>query len=175
MHPDASAAGGRGEEDWAAVAEALNARLAVCRMSQHRLAEVAGISVATIRRLQRGAGGRRARDDTLAVLSGAPGWPGDHLIRVLLGEQPPDATGTRPRVVGARKRRPRQVGDRGEGGFVEGNVGSAGAGPRLAGCDDDRPALACVAEDLGVVVELLAGVLDQLADLAAAGVDTDLR
>lgn len=173
--PEAEArpAGGWAGEDWAAVAEALNARMAACRMSQHRLAEASEISVATIRLLQRGAGGRRARDDTLAALSAALGWPGEHLIRVLLGEQPADVAGRRPRVVGVRTRRSSQVGDCGKGSHAAGGTGSAGAALRLVGPGGDRPALACVAEDLGVVVELLADLLDRLADLAAAGADAD--
>ncbi|OHV34851.1 MULTISPECIES: helix-turn-helix domain-containing protein [Pseudofrankia] len=77
-----------GGEDWAAVAAELNKRMAARRMSQQRLAEVSGISVATIRLLQRGAGGRRARTDTLAALSRALDWPGDQLLKVLLSEQP---------------------------------------------------------------------------------------
>ncbi|MBL7498298.1 helix-turn-helix transcriptional regulator [Frankia sp. CNm7] len=74
----------RTAQDWAAVAAALNARLAACRLTQQRLADLSNISVATIRVLQRGTGTRRVRDDTLAAISRALGWPANHLLRVLL-------------------------------------------------------------------------------------------
>ncbi|OHV69584.1 helix-turn-helix transcriptional regulator [Pseudofrankia sp. BMG5.36] len=136
-------------------------------MSQHRLAEVSGISVATIRMLQRGAGGRRARDDTLAALSRALDWPGDHLLRVLLGEQPADVAGSRPGAIGVGKRRSGQAENRRENGRATDAAGGTRAGRRVAGGDGEWRSLAAVAEDLSVVVELLADLLDRLADLPA--------
>lgn len=76
-------------EDWSAVAAALNARMSNHRLSQAELALAAGVSVATVRFLQRGDGGRRAQNATLAAVSRALGWPDDHLVRVLLGEHYP--------------------------------------------------------------------------------------
>ncbi|OHV61336.1 hypothetical protein [Pseudofrankia sp. BMG5.36] len=60
--------GGTHGENWVAVAEALNHRMADCRIAQQRLSARSGVSVSTIRVLQRGTG-RRARDTTLAALS----------------------------------------------------------------------------------------------------------
>ncbi|OHV64169.1 hypothetical protein [Pseudofrankia sp. BMG5.36] len=73
-------------ENWMAVAAALNVRMAVCRVNQRELAERSGVSVATLRILQRGVGSRRAYNSTLVAVSRALGWPDDHLIQVLLAE-----------------------------------------------------------------------------------------
>ncbi|OHV34080.1 hypothetical protein BCD49_24265 [Pseudofrankia sp. EUN1h] len=81
-------------EDWRAVAATLNARMAVRRVGQQELAELAGVSVATLRVLQHGAGGRRVQDATLAAVCRALGWPTDYLRRVLLGEPLPSAPDT---------------------------------------------------------------------------------
>ncbi|WP_311446592.1 hypothetical protein [Frankia nepalensis] len=72
------------------MAAALNVRMATCRVGQQELADLAGVSVATLRVLQRGGGGRRAQNATLAAVSRALGWSSDHLLRVLLGEPLPD-------------------------------------------------------------------------------------
>jgi len=170
--PAVDAAGEQPGEDWAAVAEALNARMAACRMSQHRLAETSGISVATIRRLQHGAGRRRVRDDTQTALSAALDWPDHHLIQVLLGEQPAYLADTRPGAGGLGRRRPALVADRCEGRPAAGNTGASGHRPDGQGSGHPA-ALAGVAEELGVVVELLTDVLDRLTDLATVGTDTD--
>jgi len=171
--PVGDAAGERAGEDWAAVAEALNARMTACRMSQQRLAETSGISVATIRRLQHGAGRRRARDDTLAALSAALGWPDRHLIRVLLGERPAHLADTQPGVGGARTRRSASGTDRREGRPATADAGESELRPDGQG--SGRPSLADVAEDLGEVVDLLTDVLDRLANLATAGADVDAQ
>jgi DNA-binding Xre family transcriptional regulator len=76
------------DEDWAAVAAALNARMARDRVTQTELAHRADLSVATLRSLQH-ATGRRATDATLAAVCRALGWPDQHLLHVLLGETPP--------------------------------------------------------------------------------------
>ncbi|MDT3444470.1 helix-turn-helix transcriptional regulator [Pseudofrankia sp. BMG5.37] len=78
-------------ENWVAVAAALNVRMAVCRVSQRELAERSGISVATLRILQRGTGSRRAYNSTLAAVSRALGWPDDHLMALLA--EPADTPG----------------------------------------------------------------------------------
>ncbi|MBL7631986.1 hypothetical protein I7412_33480, partial [Frankia sp. CN6] len=72
-------------EDWSMLAAALNARMAERRLGQHQLARLSSVSIATIRVLQKGAGGRRFRDTTLAALSRALAWPDDHLLDVLHG------------------------------------------------------------------------------------------
>jgi DNA-binding Xre family transcriptional regulator len=80
--------------DWRAVAIALNARMAERRIRQQELADLAGVSVATLRVLQHGAGGRRVQDATLAAVCRALDWPSDHLTRVLLGYKPAAADTT---------------------------------------------------------------------------------
>jgi transcriptional regulator with XRE-family HTH domain len=76
-------------ENWQAVADALNARMNQKRMGQQALATASGVSVATLRQLQRGAHGRRVQDATLAAIARALDWPDDHLVRVLVpGKQP---------------------------------------------------------------------------------------
>lgn len=83
-------------EDWQAVADALNARMNQKRMGQQALATTSGVSVATLRQLQRGAHGRRVQDATLIAIARALDWPDDHLIRVLVhGEQPAESTSDR--------------------------------------------------------------------------------
>lgn len=83
-------------EDWQAVADALNARMNQKRMGQQALATASGVSVATLRQLQRGAHGRRVQDATLAAVARALDWPDDHLVRLLVrGAQPAEATSGR--------------------------------------------------------------------------------
>src|SRR5262245_35843032 len=77
-------------EDWAAVADALNRRMAARRIGQQRLADISGVSVSTIRALQRGTGGRRVQNATLTALCEALDWPADHLLRILLAEPTAD-------------------------------------------------------------------------------------
>ncbi|MBL7487620.1 helix-turn-helix domain-containing protein [Frankia sp. AgB1.9] len=81
-------------EDWLAVANWLNSRMAERRIGQQQLADAAGVSVATVRVLQRGAGGRRVQNETLAAICRALGWPDNHLLRVLVSD--PDAAGLIP-------------------------------------------------------------------------------
>ncbi|MDT3443675.1 MULTISPECIES: helix-turn-helix transcriptional regulator [unclassified Pseudofrankia] len=89
-------------EDWRSVATALGARMSTQRVSQQELALAAGVSVATLRVLQRGNGDRRVQNSTLSAVSRALDWPDDHLVRVLLGDQYPElATGEGP-APGAR-------------------------------------------------------------------------
>jgi DNA-binding Xre family transcriptional regulator len=89
-----SRTGIRGTEDWRAVATAVNERMAARRLGQQQLADLAGVSVSTLRLVQRGAE-RRVRTRTLFALSRALGWPDDHLVRVLHGAVP--ATGSHER------------------------------------------------------------------------------
>ncbi|WP_322778860.1 helix-turn-helix transcriptional regulator [Frankia sp. Cas4] len=91
-------------EDWAAVADAANQRMAVRRIGQQELADVSGVSVSTVRQIQHGGNGRRVQNKTLIALARALGWPDDHLIRVLVGNQvsdaPADATTEREILAG---------------------------------------------------------------------------
>jgi DNA-binding Xre family transcriptional regulator len=74
-------------EDWAAVAAALNERMARRRIGQQDLARVSGVSVSTLRELQHGAG-RRVQNKTLTAIARALDWPDNHLIDVLLSSTP---------------------------------------------------------------------------------------
>ncbi len=79
-------------ENWQAVANALNARMAARRIGQQALATASGVSVATLRQLQHGGHSRRVQNATLSAVARALDWPDDHLIRVLLGDQADDGT-----------------------------------------------------------------------------------
>ncbi|WP_261561375.1 helix-turn-helix domain-containing protein [Frankia tisae] len=79
-------------EDWAAVAVALNERMARRRIGQQDLARESGVSVSTLRELQHGAG-RRVQNKTLTAIARALDWPDNHLIDVLLAGTP---TGSEP-------------------------------------------------------------------------------
>jgi DNA-binding Xre family transcriptional regulator len=70
-------------EDWAAVATAVNARMAQLRIGQQDLANRSGVSVSTLRQVQHGAG-RRVQNKTLTAIARALDWPDDHLADVLL-------------------------------------------------------------------------------------------
>lgn len=76
------------DEDWPAVGMAVSTRMRQRRMTQQGLAAASGVSVATLRELQRGTSSRRAQDATLTAISRALGWPDDHLLTVLLGRTP---------------------------------------------------------------------------------------
>ena len=79
------------EEDWAAVALAINARMAETRVTQMELAARAGVSLMTVRELQHNLTTRRRQPRTLAAVSEALGLPRDHLEHVLRGQRrPPD-------------------------------------------------------------------------------------
>jgi DNA-binding Xre family transcriptional regulator len=70
-------------EDWAAVAVALNERMAARRVGQQELATLSGVSVSTLRQVQHGAG-RRVQNKTLDAISRALDWPEGYLTDVLL-------------------------------------------------------------------------------------------
>ncbi|NLT53721.1 MAG: XRE family transcriptional regulator [Actinomycetales bacterium] len=72
-------------DDWAAVAAAVNARVAELRMTQQDLASRSKVSPATIREIQHNHRPRRRYGRTLAALSEALEWPSDHLDAVLTG------------------------------------------------------------------------------------------
>ncbi len=75
-------------EDWDAVAEAIQTRLAETRMTQLDVASRARLSLTTVRELQHNLNSRRRRPQTLAAVSQVLGWPPDHLQQVLNGDQP---------------------------------------------------------------------------------------
>ena len=77
-------------EDWAAVARAIDARLAELNWRQRELAERAQVSVAIVRELHRNTTQRRRNARTLEALSLALGWHPDHLDAVLRCHTPPD-------------------------------------------------------------------------------------
>lgn len=80
-------------EDWAAVAVAINERLSGLGWRQRELAERSGVSLATVREIQRHSVERRRSPRTLESLSSALGWPPGHLSAVLSGEAPPELSG----------------------------------------------------------------------------------
>jgi transcriptional regulator with XRE-family HTH domain len=77
-------------QDWAAVAAAIDTRLAELNWRQRELAERAQVSVAIVRELHRNTTQRRRSTRTLEALSLALGWHPDHLDAVLRGDTPPD-------------------------------------------------------------------------------------
>ena len=72
-------------EDWAAVAAAINERMSGLGWRQRDLAERSGVSLATVREIQRHSIERRRSPRTLQSLSSALGWPAGHLAAVLDG------------------------------------------------------------------------------------------
>lgn len=88
--------GPRADEDWQAVAAALNGRMAACRIGQQELSQRCGVSVSTLRAIQHGARSRRVQNKTLAAISRALDWPEDHLTRVLLAAGKPPSPAEDP-------------------------------------------------------------------------------
>lgn len=76
--------------DWAAVADALKARLADLDMTQAELVQRSRLAPMTIRELLYNSAQRRRSDQTLAALSQALGWPPGHLQAVAEGRAPED-------------------------------------------------------------------------------------
>jgi transcriptional regulator with XRE-family HTH domain len=73
-------------EDWQAVADAINARMTELPLTQRELAERSGVSVATLREVQHAKAARRRSTHLLSAISTALGWPEDQLRLVLAGE-----------------------------------------------------------------------------------------
>jgi DNA-binding Xre family transcriptional regulator len=82
-------------EDWAAVAVALNERMAARRVGQQELATLSGVSVSTLRQVQHGAG-RRVQNKTLAAISRALNWPEGYLTDVLVSDDRSEPTAPPP-------------------------------------------------------------------------------
>jgi hypothetical protein len=74
-------------EDWQAVANAISDQMAALRTTQMEVVAGAGISLTTLRELQRNSNPRRRRPQTLAAVSAALGWPPTHLAMILHGAQ----------------------------------------------------------------------------------------
>lgn len=70
--------------DSAALAKVVNDRMGERGISQRELADRSGVSVATLRKIQRGADQSRNRS-TLANMSRALGYPEEHLWQVWAG------------------------------------------------------------------------------------------
>jgi hypothetical protein len=68
--------------DRGGLAAAVNARMAELRITQAQLARKSGVSVASLRLIQKAQGKRYYGGDLLADLSRALGWPADYLLRV---------------------------------------------------------------------------------------------
>ena len=68
--------------DRQALATAVNARMRERHIKQAQLARKSGISVATIRLIQKAQGTRHYGGDLLTALSRALDWPADHLIKI---------------------------------------------------------------------------------------------
>ena len=79
--------------DWQAVATAINTRLAERGMTQKGLADASGVSVATLRKLQKAEPAERGRPVMLA-LSVALGWAPGHLEALSGGDVAPDDPST---------------------------------------------------------------------------------
>lgn len=76
-------------QDWAAVAKAIDSRLAELGLRQQQLATRAAVSLAIVRELQHNTVQRRRSARTLEALSLALEWHPRHLHAVLTGENPP--------------------------------------------------------------------------------------
>jgi hypothetical protein len=75
-----------GQDDWDAVARAIQHRLDETRTTQMDVASRAQVSLTTLRELQHNLNPRRRRPQTLSAVSVALGWPADYLAQVLRGE-----------------------------------------------------------------------------------------
>jgi transcriptional regulator with XRE-family HTH domain len=76
-------------EDWAAVARAINQRMAELELNQRELIERSRVSKATVGELMRNSARRRRSARTLEALSLALDWHPRHLHAVLTGQRIP--------------------------------------------------------------------------------------
>ncbi len=74
--------------DWAAVADAMKARLAELDMTQAELVQRSGLAPMTIREVLFNTAERRRSPQTPAVLSAALGWPPGYLQAIAEGRDP---------------------------------------------------------------------------------------
>jgi transcriptional regulator with XRE-family HTH domain len=75
--------------DWAAVATAINERMAELGLSQGEVIERSRLSKQTVGEIQHNTKQRRRSARTLEALSGALDWHASHLAAVLAGQEPP--------------------------------------------------------------------------------------
>jgi transcriptional regulator with XRE-family HTH domain len=75
--------------DWAAVATAINERMAELGLSQGEVIERSRLSKQTVGEIQHNTKQRRRSARTLEALSGALDWHPSHLAAVLDGQEPP--------------------------------------------------------------------------------------
>lgn len=73
-------------QDWGAVADAINTRLAELGMRQVELSAKSGVATATLRLIQKGVAARRS-PRTLVAISEALGWPARHLEDIAAGAE----------------------------------------------------------------------------------------
>ena len=85
------------QQDWAAVATAIDTRLTELDLRQRDLAERAQVSLAIVRELHRNTTQRRRSARTLEALSLAMGWHPAHLDAVLRSHTPPSTVSRPPR------------------------------------------------------------------------------
>jgi len=76
-------------DDWAAVARAINERVAELGLRQRDLIERSRLSKAVVGELSRNAAPRRRSARTLEAMSAALDWHPQHLSAVLAGREPP--------------------------------------------------------------------------------------
>ncbi|MFB9930141.1 transcriptional regulator [Amycolatopsis halotolerans] len=84
-------------EDWAAVARAINQRMADLGLSQRELIARSQVSKATVREIQHNRAQRRRSERTLEALSLALELHAGHLAAVLAGRRPPEPGEPAPR------------------------------------------------------------------------------
>lgn len=75
-----------GTDRWDDVADAINQRMLRLGLTQRALSERSGVSLSTVRELQRGDEHRQRSPRTLAAISDALGWQPDHLQRLADGQ-----------------------------------------------------------------------------------------
>lgn len=74
-------------DNWAAVAEAIRARVAELGVTQKDLSVRSGVSESTIRQLMNNYGPRRRSRHTLADVARGLQWPANHLEQILGGPE----------------------------------------------------------------------------------------
>jgi hypothetical protein len=98
--------------DWAAVAAAINARMAELGRSQQNLIDLSGLAKATIGELRKNKEGREHSARTLKDMSVALDWHPGHLLAVLQGRTPPQLGSDIPKRLDVIERRLDQIFDR---------------------------------------------------------------
>lgn len=78
-------------EDWAAVARAIDERMAELGLNQRELIERSQVSKATVTEIRRNSAERRRSTRTLEALSTALEWHPQHLVSLLRGQRIPTA------------------------------------------------------------------------------------